>query len=346
MHRLVLNPQQRFRLRRQLRATADAHLFRRILAVLQLDEGRPIAAIAAELRVSGRSVERWRDRYLEAPAPGALVDHRGHGHTSAWDEELLAVLRAAMEQPPEQWGYPDQEWTIPLLQEHLAQWDGRQWSEATLRRQMHHLGYVWKRPRYVLDPDPQRAQKMRRIHKQVHELGPRSALLFEDETDLLLFPPLRACWARRGHAAEVLLSGRNARRVVFGALHVHTGHRLLLARERQRGADFRAFLEVVHTHYRGWKVALLLDEDPSHTAHASQRLARDMAIGLIWLPKRCPELNALDHLWGHAKSEICANHQDPAINNLVSRFIRHIQGLTDEETLRRAGILSDNYWLT
>src|SRR5207302_4773834 len=144
---------------------------------------------------------------------------------------------------------------------HLAAWDGRWWSDTTVRRQLHELGYVWKRPRYVLQPDPRRARKMRRIRQRVKELGPRAVLLFEDETDLLLFPPLRACWARRGESAEVPLSGRNARRVVFGAMHVGTGYRLLLARRRQRGEDFRAFLELVHTHYRGWQVWLLLDDD-------------------------------------------------------------------------------------
>ena len=90
---------------------------------------------------------------------------------------------------------------------------------------------------------------------------------------------------------------------------------------------------------------LLLDEDPSHTAHGSAGLARELEIGLLWLPKRCPELNPMDHLWGHAKDEVCANHQEPSIDHLVDRFIRHIQGLSPEETRRKAGILSENFWL-
>src|SRR5437588_787451 len=87
------------------------------------------------------------------------------------------------------------------------------------------------------------------------------ALLAEDETDLLLFPPLRAGWALRGRPAEVPLSGRNARRVVFGALNLRTGYRLLLDREHQRAGDFQAFLRFVRSHYRGWHVVMLLDED-------------------------------------------------------------------------------------
>src|SRR5207302_8678670 len=109
----------------------------------------------------------------------------------------------------------------------------------------------------------------RRIRKQITDLPRRSVLQFEDETDLLLFPPLRACWAERGQAVEVPLSGRNARRVLFGAINVHTGMRVLLARERQRAGDFQAFLSLLGGRYRGWEVALLLDEDPSHTAQGS-----------------------------------------------------------------------------
>jgi hypothetical protein len=71
-------------------------------------------------------------------------------------------------------------------------------------------------------------------------------------------------------------------------------------------------------------VWLLLDEDPSHTAHDSVGLAREYEIGLLWLPKRCPELNGMDHLWGDAKDEVCANHQDSSIDHLVDRFIGYI----------------------
>jgi transposase len=340
-----LTPQQRYRLRRTRDSARDAGLFRRTLALLQLDQGLSVATVAAELGVTRQSIYNWLDRYLLAPTPRALRDDRGHGHVTAWDDDLLAVLRSALERPPGDWGYRDLEWTVALLQEHLARWDGRSWSERTVRRQLHQLGYVWKRPRYVLQPDRYRARKIRRIRQRIRDLEPRTALLFEDETDLLLFPPLRACWAKRGESAEVVLSGQNARRVIFGAINVRTGHRLLLPRPRQRAEDFQAFLSWIHDHYRSRPVWLLLDGDSSHTAHGSVGLARELGIGLIGLPKRCPELNPVDHLWGHAKDEVCANHQEPSIDHLVDRFIRYIHSLSPEEARRKAGILSEDFWL-
>ena len=102
----------------------------------------------------------------------------------------------------------------------------------------------------------------------------------------MLFPPLRACWSWRGQPKEVLLSGRNARRVVIGAMNRPTGPRLFWAREHQRAEDFPAFLRLVHPHYRSWHVALLWDEESSHTAGASRELATGFESELIWLPKR------------------------------------------------------------
>ena len=100
-------------------------------------------------------------------------------------------------------------------------------------------------------------------------LPQRSVVLAQDESELLLFPPRRACWSPRGEPTPVLLSGSNAKRVVFGAMNLRTGTRLFLVRTKSRAADFQAFLSMVRSSYRGWHVALLLDEDSSHTARAS-----------------------------------------------------------------------------
>jgi len=189
-------------------------------------------------------------------------------------------------------------------------------------------------------------RKKRRIRAQVKRLGAHWVQLFEDETDLLLFPPLRAAWGRRGEPLRVPISGRNARRVVFGTLNIETGQRLFLARQRQRSEDFRAFLTVVARYYRGRSVALLLDEDPSHTAQPSLALAEELGMQLLWLPKRCPELNGMDHLWGHGKDHVCANRQYDDIDAETERFIAYLQDLSNQEALRQAGLLSPDFWLT
>jgi hypothetical protein len=172
----------------------------------------------------------------------------------------------------------------------------------------------------------------------------RSVVLAQDETDLLLFPPLlRAGWAKRGEPVEVHLSGRNARRVIFGAMNLRTGTRLLVPRQKGRSGDFQAFRAEVRSHYGGWHVALLLDEDPCHTAKASATAAEGMT--LLWLPKRSPQLNPMDTWWGQGKDVISVNKQYETIDEQVDRFLHQLAGLSNQEALQTSGVLSANFWL-
>ena len=154
-----------------------------------------------------------------------------------------------------------------------------------------------------------------------------------------------AAWAERGRQAEVHISGRNARRVIFGALNLRTGHRVLVVQHRQRALDFCAFLRELRRRYAARPLVLLLDEDSSHTARASQKLAADLGIHLLWLPKRCPELNPMDHLWRSVKGDVCANQQDANVDLTVARALRYMRQLTPHAALVLAGVRSTHFWL-
>lgn len=169
--------------------------------------------------------------------------------------------------------------------------------------------------------------------------------LAEDETDLLLFPPLRSNWSRRGQPSRVLISGRNARRVIFGALNLRTGKRLFLASSKQTQQDFQTFLRQIYNHYRGWNIAMLLDENSTHTARKSIQCAASLGIRLLWLPKRSPQLNPMDHLWGHAKNITSANLQFPTIDDHVHHFLEYLNSLSNWDAREISGVLSKRFWL-
>jgi len=170
-------------------------------------------------------------------------------------------------------------------------------------------------------------------------------LLVEDETTLRLLPPLRAAWALRGKQAEVPISGHNAQRVLFGALNPGTGHRILLRRNRARQQDFCAFLRELRRRYRDRPLWLLLDRAPCHIALKSLRLAARLNITFLWLPKQCPELNFLDHLWRALKGELAANRQFASVDMLAAHAEDWAYCLSRQQTLRKAGLLSPNCWL-
>jgi hypothetical protein len=49
--------------------------------------------------------------------------------------------------------------------------------------------------------------------------------------------------------------------------------------------------------------------------------------------------------WRHGKERICANRQYASIEEQVHHFLHYLEGLSVEETLRKAGVLSEDYWL-
>jgi transposase len=174
---------------------------------------------------------------------------------------------------------------------------------------------------------------------------PLARVLFVDETDLLLFPPLRAGWAERGQSKHVTVSGRNAKCVLFGALDACSGQLYLLARERQRAEDFCAFLRHLRACHQQQVLVLVLDEDSSHTAHRSQALADELGILLLLLPKRSPHLNPVEHLWRAVKKEICANHQYESLEDQVHQVANYLYSLTPQQILTKAGLCSPDFWV-
>jgi hypothetical protein len=90
---------------------------------------------------------------------------------------------------------------------------------------------------------------------------------------------------------------------------------------------------------------LVLDEDVSHTARASQRLADELRIVFLFLPKRSPHLNPMDHLWRAAKGVAAANHQYQDLTDELDRVLSYFYSLSPVDVRRKAGILSPDFWL-
>jgi transposase len=161
MNSVQLTASQRRTLRAQLRPAADASYYRRLLAILELDRGKAVAEVAALLQVTRQSVYNWARSFEACPEPATLRDRYGVGRPSAWTEGLEALLLASLEQRPDELGYDGVNWTVPLLREHLYRRGSRWLSDDTIRRELDRLGYVWKRCRYVLPPDPEGEKKTR-----------------------------------------------------------------------------------------------------------------------------------------------------------------------------------------
>lgn len=154
-----LNDRQRDRLRRAWRTTDEATLCRRIAAILEVDGGEPIARVAERFGVSRRCIYNWIERLASGTDPKVLTDRPRSGRPPRWTPKVRELVDECLKVQPDSFGYQAVGWTVPLLQHWIRERTSTVVSATTVRRHLHELGYSWKRPRYVLDPDPEREKK-------------------------------------------------------------------------------------------------------------------------------------------------------------------------------------------
>jgi transposase len=167
-----------------------------------------------------------------------------------------------------------------------------------------------------------------------------------DETTLREYPPLRAGWSKRGRQAEVVISGRNARRVVCGALNAATGELVRVVRERSRADDVLAAVEALGARRPEVPKLLIWDNAPPHQPTRVKTAAHAGGIEVAFLPFRSPELMPLEDLWRGAKAVVAANRCYPTIDEAAARALAWLDDQTPEERLRRCGLRSSKFaWL-
>jgi transposase len=167
-----------------------------------------------------------------------------------------------------------------------------------------------------------------------------------DETTVRELPPLRAGRARRGEQAAVVISGRNGRRVLLGAVNLATGEVVRVARERNRGDDAAAAVAALGAVRPDVPKLLIWDNAPPHKTKAARGAAEAAGVEIAWLPFRAPELNPCEDLWRHLKRLVAANRVYPTVTELAERALAWLDALDPDAVLRYCGLRSSKFhWL-
>ena len=159
MESLNLSQKQLSKLENSLSKCTDVRIFKRTLGLLEVARGKPISQVASLLGVDRRSVYNWIKVYKSSPTLKSISDAPRSGRPSLWTQDIVRCLEAALMNRPDDYGYRAMGWTTSLLREHIVAYKGIKIADDTIREKLHELGYVWKRPRYVLLPDPDHDKK-------------------------------------------------------------------------------------------------------------------------------------------------------------------------------------------
>jgi transposase len=147
--RVTLDPVAQAELEQRYQTTRDAETRTRYQMVLLNAQGHAASQVARLVHRSPDTIRRVLKRYLAGGLDA--VPHRPHPgqpphYPPAWEQELARVA----DLDPHQVGVDSTLWTCRLLADYLAGVTGHHTGIETVRVALHRLGFVCKRPRWVL----------------------------------------------------------------------------------------------------------------------------------------------------------------------------------------------------
>ena len=216
--------------------------------------------------VSDPTVYKWIERF-DDEGPDGLYDREREGRPRKADDEAEAELLRVLDAPPTDEGYEFSNWTVPRLTEHLDRKLGLDVHPETIRQALHRLRFSHTRPRRRLPRDPAYGERIAVIDRAIAAVGAETTLLFQDETELHRFPPLRGAWSRVGGQAEVAVPAQNGKLALYGTLDVLTGETILRDYPKSVSAHTISFLRDVLGEVSG-RIVLVWDNASWHTSKA------------------------------------------------------------------------------
>ena len=346
---LILTPRQRSELENLASRESVAKERCRALALLWLDEGETVEQVADSLRVSRRTVYYWverlherdgldlRQRLTDAPRPGRPRTE-GDG-VDPWVAEIIDA-------DPRILGYHQTVWTAPLLVRYLRGIIIKSRSRARRSAVPSHVWVSGGSGPVINSPfAPTRGGSQKGAQTRPGGRA-RTVLLMLDETIITETPPLYSCYGHVGEQVRVPITGNRAKRFLHGAINVGTGDVVAADHGAMDQGDPSGIpvncpcpLAGLGPHpLRGSSVSAYVTREP--------RLGEELGIEVRLLPKATPELNAMDHLWRHTKREALGDRETVAIEGSALGACQYIIALSPRERLRKAGVLSGNFWLT
>ncbi|WP_435798839.1 IS630 family transposase [Streptomyces microflavus] len=314
----------------------------RLQAAERFALGEGSSAIARDLRVSVRSVQRWRQAWAEG-GPRSLRS-QGPASLPRLSGKQFAQLESELAKGPAAHGWEDQRWTLSRVKTVIGRRFHLTYTIQGVRKLLVRNGWSCQVPaRRATERDDDAVRVGQGgVAPRGRPAAARGAwLVFEDEAGFSMTPSHAETWSQRGRTPVVRVRGRSRRRISIAALTCYKpGHRsrLIYRPRRDDGRrdgrksfswrDYRDLLIAAHQQLGG-PIVLIWDNPNVHKAAGRREFAasRDW-LTILYLPAYAPDLNPVEGIWSLLRrgwlSNVAFSTPEHLIRTLRSG-LRHIQ---------------------
>jgi transposase len=321
------------------RSCKDARLKERYHALL-LGHDYTWDEVARILHRSSKQIRKWVKKYNKYGIEG-LKSRKQKGSQSKLSKEQDAELKEIVSNDPRGSGYNFSNWNTKNLKEVIGKKFRAVISQETVRRTLHRLGFVWKKPehRFVLSDDAEKERFKEQVAEAIAERKPNEVIMFEDECTTRQHPTLKKTWIMKGLRKFIGTFGNHAKKEIFGFVNILTGNTITRVTGSQNSEEFIAALGEVKKKYRGKKIKLFIDKAPWHTSDRTKQYIKNNSkwLEVIYLPTQSPELNPVEELWQHMRNIVTHNHLFSTIKELTDALLSFFANLTRKDVLSICG---------
>ncbi|WP_457756420.1 IS630 family transposase [Streptomyces mirabilis] len=299
----------------------------RLDAVARFEAGDRNKVIANALRVSERSVERWRRQWREGGAAG--VASKGSPGRPRLSDAQVARLERELERGPLAHGWADQRWTLARVKKLIRRLFRISYTVEGTWRLLKRHGWSWQQPtRRAIERDDDAVELWKKGGLAAGKSTAAACdgwIVFEDEAGQSLTPPRARTWGRTGRTPVVRVRGRVS---MVGMTCYKAGERsrLIYVVREYRGRkdqpkgfgsrDFRVLLVRARIQLGG-PIVLVWDNVRIHlTADLREFFAANTDwLTVFQLPVYAPDLNPQEGVWSMVKHDL---------GNLAAADLGHI----------------------
>lgn len=313
----------------------ERRLIKRIHALLEIEEDRPVEKVAEDLGLSGQAVRNYIHSFLSKGVV-SLIYRRPPGRPAKLTKSQRQKLAVLVEGGPEAAGYDYGGWTTGLIQDLIACQFKVEYSPYYVAELLKNMGFSWQKARFVSDHledvAPGRAQWMEKTWPEIKQLAQAKGgmILFGDEASFAQWGSLSYTWAKRGHQPTVKTSGRRQAYKVFGLIDYFSGAVFYQGhRGKFNSESYQAFLLQVMKQTRQ-HLFLIQDGARYHTSKAMKAFfdAHRERLTVYQLPTYSPDFNPIEYLWRNLKKKATHLRYFKTFDALVNKVEEKLQEIS------------------
>jgi transposase len=279
----------------------------RIRAVQQVQAGESPEKVIKALGFARACIYNWLARYRNGGWQALKTGSRSGRPKKLGGSEIRWIYRTIRDKDPRQLKFAFALWTRSIIADMIKRQFGIQISLSSVGRLLRQLGFSCQKPLYrAYQRDAELVKQWKEkvfpeIQKRAKKEG--ATIYFQDESGIRSDFHSGRTWALKGQTPIVESTGARFALNMMAAITPRGQMHFMIVQGSVKADQICEFLKRL-MHNRENKVFLIWDGHPTHKSKKVKECIASFGgrLEIFMLPPYSPDLNPIEQLWNHAKT--------------------------------------------